>query len=305
MDIGFVNDPTAEKDSRCHWSQILVPGELKNNPTADIASKAWLDIGRYAREVLAAQDSRRFVLGFTICGSLIRIWEFDRLGGIASEQFNINEYGQRFVSIILGFLQMDEEQLEFDPTIKITNGERFIEIKRNGLIERLIIDEVIRRAHCITGRATTCWKAHCEGDPQTPLVIKDSRQYPEREEEGELLYEATKKKVVNLARYYYHETVQVRHANDDIRSNVRKGLNVRTAKNHRRECSIFNASRRGHGSSTSSNSNSIGSIDSIGGIVSRKRPSSNTGSHPPRSKRTRPASPTKADSDYQIEYIGV
>jgi Fungal protein kinase len=72
MDTGFVSDPKARKDSRCHWSQILVPGELKSNPSADITSKAWLDLGRYAREVLAAQDTRRFVLGFTICGSLMK-----------------------------------------------------------------------------------------------------------------------------------------------------------------------------------------------------------------------------------------
>ncbi|KAK3369809.1 hypothetical protein B0T24DRAFT_488694, partial [Lasiosphaeria ovina] len=89
-----------------HWSQILVPGELKSNPSADIAPKAWLDLGTYAREVLATQDSRRFVLGFTICGSLMRLWEFDRLGAIASDQFDINEDGLRLVSTILGFLWM-------------------------------------------------------------------------------------------------------------------------------------------------------------------------------------------------------
>lgn len=73
LDIGFVSDPGAQKDSRCHWSQILIPGELKSNPTADKAAEAWLDIGRYAREVLAAQDTRRFVLAFTICGPLMRV----------------------------------------------------------------------------------------------------------------------------------------------------------------------------------------------------------------------------------------
>ncbi|RYP03602.1 hypothetical protein DL764_005032 [Monosporascus ibericus] len=80
MDIRFVSDPKANKDSRYHWLQILIPGELKSDPSADTASKAWLDLGRYAREVLHAQDTRRFVLGFTICGSLMRIWEFDGLG---------------------------------------------------------------------------------------------------------------------------------------------------------------------------------------------------------------------------------
>ncbi|KAK0704195.1 hypothetical protein B0T21DRAFT_397094 [Apiosordaria backusii] len=218
LDVGFVDNPKAGKDSRCHWSQILVPGELKSNQAADTAAKAWLDLGTYAREVLAAQDTRRFVLGFTICGSFMRIWEFDRLGGLASERFDINEDGLRFVSTVLGFLWMNEEELGFDPTFTTANGQRFIEIERNGSKERLIIDEVMQRARCVAGRATTCWKAHREGQPQIPLVIKDSWQYPERDEEGELLREVTSKGVVNVARYYYHETVQIRGTDDDVRT---------------------------------------------------------------------------------------
>jgi hypothetical protein len=51
------------------------PGVPKSNPLADKASKAWLDLGRYAREVLATQESRRFVLGFTLWGLLMRLWK--------------------------------------------------------------------------------------------------------------------------------------------------------------------------------------------------------------------------------------
>jgi hypothetical protein len=40
LDIGFVDDPSAGADSKCHWKQILVLGELKSNPLADVASKA-------------------------------------------------------------------------------------------------------------------------------------------------------------------------------------------------------------------------------------------------------------------------
>src|SRR5205814_4143738 len=32
LDVGFVNDTKATAESRCHWSQILVAGELKSNP---------------------------------------------------------------------------------------------------------------------------------------------------------------------------------------------------------------------------------------------------------------------------------
>lgn len=37
LDVGFVDDPEAGKDSRRHWSQVLIPGELKSNPSADTA----------------------------------------------------------------------------------------------------------------------------------------------------------------------------------------------------------------------------------------------------------------------------
>ncbi|KAM9873871.1 hypothetical protein VDGL01_12050 [Verticillium dahliae] len=286
MDVGFVNDPQAGKDSRCHWSQILVPGELKSNPSADKASEAWLDLGRYAREVLAAQDTRRFVLGFTICGSLMRVWAFDRLGGIASEQFNINDDGLQFVFTILGFLWMNEEELGFDPTIMSANQERFIEVNRNGSTERIIIDQLMQRARCIAGRATTCWKAHPEGRPEMLLVIKDSWQYPERDEEGDLLREATNKGAVNVARYYHHEAVQIRGMDDDIRSNTRRGLDIRRAANYRparqmpRNNIASGISREGASSAR----------------ASRKRSSSQTGAHPPSSKRSCSVSPTKAVS---------
>lgn len=54
LDVGFVDIPKAGEDSRYHWSRILVPGELKSNPSLDTASKTWLDLGRYAREIFTA-----------------------------------------------------------------------------------------------------------------------------------------------------------------------------------------------------------------------------------------------------------
>ncbi|KAI1937935.1 hypothetical protein LOZ66_003517, partial [Ophidiomyces ophidiicola] len=197
LDIGFMDGTDPLEDGKYSWSQILVPGELKNDP--DYETQSRLDLGRYVREVLAAQDSRLFVPGFTLCGSLMRLWHFDRSGGIASERFDIHEEGLRFVSVMLRYLLMTEGDLGFDPMI-VTNadGSRYFTIERDGEEEHLIIDEVIKRAHCVAGRATTCWKVHCDGDEsRTPLVIKGSWQYPERDEEGMLLREAMEKGVVN------------------------------------------------------------------------------------------------------------
>jgi hypothetical protein len=284
LDIGFVDDPNAGVDSKCRWSQILIPGELKSNPLADKASKAWLDLGRYAREVLAAQDSRRFVLGFTLCGPFMRLWEFDRLGGIASEQFDVNEDGLQFVSAMLGFLWMNEEQLGFDPTIITVGDKRYIEIERDNGKERLVIDRVIKRVPCVAGRATTCWKVYQEEHPGTPLVVKDSWQYPEREEEGELLRAATEKGVTNVARHFHHETVRVGGQDDDIRANVRKGLDVTKATNYKSEKAMLPPSTTGRRTSRR---------DGSSNLIGRKRSSSCTDAPLPPSKRTCSSSPVK------------
>lgn len=277
-DISLVDNPKANKAAKHYWSHILVPGELKSNPNADIPSMAHLDMGRYVKEVFTSQPTRRFVLGFTLCGDWMRLWEFDRVGGIASEKFNINKDGQRFISTILGFLWMDDEALGFDPTIIKSEHQQYIEIEHNTRTERLVLDKLIRSAHSIVGRATICWKAYLQGDEsKMPFVIKDSWQSPERDEEGRLLQEATDQGVINVARHFYHETVRIQAKDDDIQGNVRKGLDITKASNYQTE-HPYNL-RTPTAEAVSRNS-STGS----------KRSSSQTGALLPPSKRSRSGS---------------
>ncbi|RFU72772.1 serine threonine- kinase sgk2 [Trichoderma arundinaceum] len=229
MDIGYVGYiDEDDADLKYHWSHVMVVGELKKSPTLDNRSGSWLDLARYAREVFAAQDNRRFVLGFTLCGSLMRLWAFDRLGGIASERFDVNQDPLEFVSVVIGFLLMNNEQLGYDPTILKSGNRQYIEIQRDGQTEKLFLEQVIFRQACIVGRATTCWKAYREGDKKT-FVVKDSWQYPERHEEGLMLREADAKGVENIAKYHHHEVVRVGGIVDDINSSVRKGLDLTAA----------------------------------------------------------------------------
>ncbi|GAO19935.1 hypothetical protein UVI_02043610 [Ustilaginoidea virens] len=128
---------------------------------------------------------------------------------------------------------MSEEDLGYDPTIQTAaNGERFVQMDQSGSKQRVIIDRVMLRTRWIAVRATTCWKAHPEGHPEIPLVIKDSWQYPERHEEGEILREVTDKGVINVARDYYPETVRVRGMNDNVLQNIRQRLDMATASNY-------------------------------------------------------------------------
>ncbi|KAL2803187.1 hypothetical protein BJX63DRAFT_437204 [Aspergillus granulosus] len=242
LDIAFIQK--IDNNPNNAWTDIMVFGELKSNKAADTLSATWLDLEHYAREVLSAQDTRIFALGFSLCSSIMRIWEFDRAGAIASSPFDINKDGQQFVLSILGFLYMDHSQLGFDPTIHTSSdGERYIQIVRDGRSERIVIDQLMQRSPCIVGRATTCWKAHCQGNnhAKIPLVIKDSWQYPERDEEGELLRMATEGGVVKVARYYHHETVKVGGEVDDI-CGLRKGLDLSQATHRQTTPSEFSRS---------------------------------------------------------------
>ncbi|EHK17632.1 uncharacterized protein TRIVIDRAFT_214149 [Trichoderma virens Gv29-8] len=220
MDIGYVGivDGDEAVDFKHHWSHVMIVGELKSSPGTDNRSGCWLHVARYAREVLAAQANRRFA--------------FDRLGGIASERFDVNQNPLEFISSVLGFVMMNDEQLGYDPTIIKSGTQQYIEVRHDGQAERFILDKLIFRQACIVGRATTCWKAHHDeddGEVKKVYVIKDSWQYPERSEEGLMLQEATINGVKNMAKYYHHEVVQVGGIDDDIRGNVRKGLDLTVA----------------------------------------------------------------------------
>ncbi|EFW22187.1 conserved hypothetical protein [Coccidioides posadasii str. Silveira] len=94
---------------------------------------------------------------------------------------------------------MDCKQLGFDPTIITHRTECCIEIMKDGMKEQLVIDGVIRCACCIAGWAMMCWKVHHADKPDTPLIVKDSWQYLEHDEEGQLLCEATECEVTNVA----------------------------------------------------------------------------------------------------------
>ncbi|KAI9715652.1 MAG: hypothetical protein M1812_005804 [Candelaria pacifica] len=187
-------------------AQMLVAVELKSNPIEDGQEPAWLDLATYAREVFRTQD-RRFLLGFTLCGYMVRLWHFDRSGSSGSSSFDINRDGLKFVRVMLGYHLMNDEQLGLDPTIQQSDGQRYVEITRDNQIERLILTEEIRKHAVVAGRAAAY-----------------SWQFEERPEEGELIKEATEKGVKNIARYYHHETAQVDGKNDDIVENVRRAL---------------------------------------------------------------------------------
>ncbi|PSN58875.1 hypothetical protein BS50DRAFT_663036 [Corynespora cassiicola Philippines] len=299
LDIGLAYSLTDELEESnkdvYDWPRILVPGELKSNAREDSHSTTWFDLVRYAREMLSAQDTRRFVLGFTLCGPIMRIWEFHRLGVVGSTPFDINKDAHMFVSTMLGWLWISEEELGFDPTI-IEDRGKHISISRNGHTERGMLEGVIKRQRSLAGRATTCWKGFLHNASERTFVVKDSWEYEERLEEGLLLKEATEAGVKNVARYYHHETVFVGGNMDNVLANVRKGMNDQLGRNPLQRRAAHSVSAMHSATSTASGARGgKGRSRSMNRSLAQKRSSSDIQASMPPPERSCSNSPVKQD----------
>ncbi|OBT60889.1 hypothetical protein VE03_09937 [Pseudogymnoascus sp. 23342-1-I1] len=93
------------------WSNVLVIREHKQNADEDGSLKTLLQLAGYAREVFGSQPDRRFVPGFTIYGSVMRLWVFDRSGPYSSEKFDIHKEPERFIQVIAGYALMTDAEL--------------------------------------------------------------------------------------------------------------------------------------------------------------------------------------------------
>lgn len=73
LDMFLTYSDATLTDGEHDWSNIVLIGEHKSNPDEDHSTKTLILLAGYAREVFGSQPDRRFVPGFTICGSAMRL----------------------------------------------------------------------------------------------------------------------------------------------------------------------------------------------------------------------------------------
>jgi hypothetical protein len=117
--FGHLRQPlSAPPDVVPSWAHVRVIGELKSNPEKSDHDSTVVQIANYAREVFGNQSWRRWVLCFTLCGSEMRIWQFDRGGGVGSTTIDIHVHWRLFLKAFFSFSTMDAAAIGFDPTIR-------------------------------------------------------------------------------------------------------------------------------------------------------------------------------------------
>lgn len=64
--------------------------------------------------------------GFTICGSVMRLWMFDRSGPYNSENFDIHKEPERCIRVIAGYALMTDAELGLNTFIKRDVNSKYV-----------------------------------------------------------------------------------------------------------------------------------------------------------------------------------
>jgi hypothetical protein len=224
---------------------VRVLGELKKNPAEQSkVGEHVLTLAHRAREVFGMQPGRRLIHAFTLCGSQMRCYLFDRSGVITSPVFDIHSDPHFTARVFLAYYLQPAKWLGMDPTIKvIKNGEvdtydptshdaeqqtPFIEYPKSSSsnFTRLYIDrDPIFITTSIVCRGSTCWRASENEDGPWDHVIKDQWRNKERQHEGNLLKGISG--LEGICHYVWHGDIIIDGAVDETISCIRQGLNAR------------------------------------------------------------------------------
>ena len=207
--------PNGEHD----WTNVLVIGEHKQNPDEDGSTNTLLQLAGYAREVFGSQPDRRFVPGFTICGSVMRLWVFDRSGPYSSEKFDIHKEPERFVRVITGYALMTDAELGLNTFIR-RDGNKYIFAQ--GL--RICLeDKPLAWQRAIVCRGTACYRGRNKDPGGWEHVVKFAWPSDKRSREGDLLKLAKERGVKCIAEWVHHEQINIDGHPDTI-SYLRRGM---------------------------------------------------------------------------------
>ncbi|KAA8911919.1 hypothetical protein FN846DRAFT_903986 [Sphaerosporella brunnea] len=226
-----------------YWDQVRVVGELKSNRDKDGRDKTLIQLANYVRELFSTQPQRCWALAFTLCGSVMRVYRFDRSGAVVSTPIDIHKEPLMFVQAMAGFVAMDASAIGFDPSIRwdrVTDSGDTIYDPTISFVERhqpdpfiwagankyRIDPSFIVRRYAIATRGTVCWRARpydAPADSPWQYVVKDQWRAVERSVEGDFL-SVIAPGTPGLPEYIWHTDIRVAGHTMDVAGGVRGGL---------------------------------------------------------------------------------
>ena len=187
-----------------NWKDVVVVSELKKSNIKEFKSRL-LQLGRYIRDVFTAQPTRRFIHGFSLYGTTMELWVFDRSGPYSSGEFDIHKEPEQFIRAIAGYTMMSDEELGLDTFVERDGEDRFITITEDTTKKerRLQLEsDLIAYQRAIVCRGTSCFRASIPSSKDPRYVVKFSWTSDKRKPEAYLLRLARERGVEGIAKLF-------------------------------------------------------------------------------------------------------
>ncbi|RXW23299.1 hypothetical protein EST38_g2556 [Candolleomyces aberdarensis] len=172
--------------------------EMKVEKSNVSATAQGLQVAVYVRQIFIHQPNRRYVRALVLTETNLRLFHFDRSGGLYTPYINIHQDPYTFVRLVVGLNSLDESVLGFDMSIqwKIEDGRKIdgtLATRREDdteIIYNLSKVDPIITFFDISGRGTQWWSV---SDPITgdKLLIKDCWKAEDRVSEYKHLKKTT------------------------------------------------------------------------------------------------------------------
>ncbi|KAI3328899.1 FunK1 protein kinase [Xylariaceae sp. AK1471] len=192
------------------WDHVQVIGQFYRRGCV-CYQDGLLRLCRSAHQVFASQPTRLFLHGFYIRGSLIELWIFDRSGLYCSDIFDVRKDFIQFLSIILSYQRMTDQDLGKISIIETDKDGSYIILDSEVMpsLGKLYLEsQPIASRKGLIGTGTTCYRAIMPGSNRWNYVLKFKWRWARDRPEDELLKLAKKKCVWGAVSLDYYKEVE-------------------------------------------------------------------------------------------------
>lgn len=203
------------------WDHVRVIAQFYHDSRVSY-QEGLIRLCRSAHQVFATQSMRLFLHGLYIRGSLVELWVFDRSGLYCSDQFDIHKDFIQFLSIVLSYQRMTDQDLGKIDIIKTDGGGNYIildsaSVATPSLGKLYIESQTIASREKLVGTGTTCYRAKTPGSNQWNYVLKFKWRWARERPEDELLKLAKERCVWGAVSVDYYKEIE-------STANLRRGL---------------------------------------------------------------------------------
>ncbi|KAJ3554316.1 hypothetical protein NM688_g3173 [Phlebia brevispora] len=184
----------SEGGGRVDWTTIAVPGVYNKIDTATLSDHNVTKITRCMFQCLHRDARRRFVYGFTVDDSRMRLWFCDRSQIVVSDSFLFVTDWKPFFQFWVRVMYADPRDLGFDLTVRLLEDdatEPRYEIEVRSSAEEVqvyrTLEVLSQGGQNTVGGAARVWKAvKVENGEEVgePVALKDSWVWEDRKREG-------------------------------------------------------------------------------------------------------------------------